>query len=86
MLLLDVCGVHLSNQFTIFQVYKLMGPILVKQPLEDSKQNVNKRIDYIGKELQKCQDQLTALENQQDKHRENLQKLQQALQMVVAMK
>lgn len=63
-----------------------MGPILVKQPLEDSKQNVNKRIDYIGKELQKCQDQLTTLENQQDKHRENLQKLQQALQMVVAMK
>jgi prefoldin beta subunit len=62
-----------------FQVYKLMGPILVKQSLVDSQQNVSKRIDFINKELQKCNDQLNSLETHQDKQRETIQKLQQQL-------
>lgn len=62
-----------------FQVYKLMGPILVKQSITDSQQNISKRIDFINKELTKCQDQLNNLEQSQDKHRANLQTLQQQL-------
>ena len=44
-----------------------MGPILVKQSLADSQQNISKRIDFISKELQKCQDIITTLESKQDK-------------------
>ncbi|XP_031622309.1 probable prefoldin subunit 6 [Contarinia nasturtii] len=62
------------------QVYKLYGPVLVKQDLEDSRQNVSKRMDYIKKELKRCNDQIEDLEKKQDKHRENIQKLQQKLQ------
>jgi prefoldin beta subunit len=29
-------------------VYKMIGPVLVKQNLDESKQNVQKRIDYIA--------------------------------------
>jgi len=32
-------------------VYKLIGPALIKQDLDEAKQNVNKRIDYISGEL-----------------------------------
>jgi len=32
-------------------VYKLIGPVLVKQDHEEAKQNVQKRIDYINTEL-----------------------------------
>lgn len=32
-------------------VYKLIGPVLVKQDLEEAKQNVEKRIDYISQEM-----------------------------------
>ncbi len=32
-------------------VYKMMGPVLVKQDVEESKQNVQKRIDYINGEM-----------------------------------
>ena len=32
-------------------VYKLIGPALIKQDLEEAKANVNKRIDYISGEL-----------------------------------
>lgn len=32
-------------------VFKLIGPVLIKQELEEAKQNVAKRIDYINGEL-----------------------------------
>lgn len=62
------------------QVYKLFGPVLVKQDLEESRQNVVKRMDYIKKELKRCNDNIEDLEKKQDKHRENIQKFQQQLQ------
>ncbi|XP_059607560.1 probable prefoldin subunit 6 [Phlebotomus argentipes] len=68
------------------KVYKLYGPVLVRQELEECRQNVGKRIEYINKELKRCQDSLTTLEKKQDKHRENLQKLQQQYQVAIAMK
>ena len=32
-------------------VYKLVGPVLVKQDLEEAKQTVDKRLEYITKEV-----------------------------------
>lgn len=32
-------------------VYKLIGPVLVKQDLEEAKQNIAKRMSYISSEL-----------------------------------
>jgi prefoldin beta subunit len=32
-------------------VYKLVGPILVKQEHEDAKMNVDKRVEFIAKEM-----------------------------------
>ncbi|XP_058067021.1 probable prefoldin subunit 6 [Anopheles bellator] len=58
-------------------VYKLYGPVLVKQELDESKQNVAKRIEYITKELKRCSENINQLEQKQDKYRANLQKLQQ---------
>lgn len=40
------------------KVFKLFGPVLVKQDLEDSRQNVAKRIEYISKELKSSTDTL----------------------------
>lgn len=33
------------------EVFKLIGPVLMKQDLEEAKQNVNKRIEFITNEL-----------------------------------
>lgn len=63
-----------------------MGPILVKQSVNDSQQNITKRIDFIGKELQKCNDRLTGIEKEQDGHREKVGKLQQQLNVLTAIK
>ncbi|XP_058116515.1 probable prefoldin subunit 6 [Anopheles ziemanni] len=66
-------------------VYKLYGPVLVKQDLEESKQNVGKRIEYITKELKRCAENINQLEQKQDKYRANLQKLQQQYQSQMAL-
>ncbi|EAT47812.1 AAEL001103-PA [Aedes aegypti] len=66
-------------------VYKLYGPVLVKQELEESKQNVAKRIEYINKELKKCTENIASLEQKQDKYRANLQKLQRQYQSQIAL-
>lgn len=34
-------------------VYKLVGPILAKQDLNEAKGNVEKRIEFIGKEIER---------------------------------
>lgn len=65
-------------------MYKLYGPVLVKQDLEESKQNVGKRIEYITKELKRCGENITQLEAKQDKYRANLQKLQMQYQSQMA--
>ncbi|XP_055904705.1 probable prefoldin subunit 6 [Eupeodes corollae] len=68
------------------KVYKLYGPVLVKQDLEESRQNVGKRIEYISKELKSSNKTLETMEKDIGKHRENVQKLQQQYQVAVAMK
>jgi prefoldin beta subunit len=33
------------------KVFKLIGPILIRQDLEDAKANVDKRLEFIKREL-----------------------------------
>lgn len=66
------------------QVYKLVGPVLIKIDQEEAKQNVIKRIEYINQEIKRLEDSLTTLDKKQDTHRDNLQKLQQQFQLKAA--
>lgn len=71
------------------KVYKSVGPILIATDLVEAKQNVNKRMDYISKELNRVDGLIQSLEKKQDTHRESLQKLQiqfQQAQMKAAAK
>ncbi|KAK2152362.1 hypothetical protein LSH36_330g02035 [Paralvinella palmiformis] len=61
-------------------VYKMIGPVLVKQDQDEAKQTVQKRIDYISEQLKKHDCLIKDLEKKQDSHRENLQKLQHQFQ------
>ncbi|KOB73064.1 Prefoldin beta subunit [Operophtera brumata] len=61
------------------EVYKLIGPVLVKQELEEAKQNVTKRMEYISKEVKRTDDHIYALENKQEAQQENLNKLKNDL-------
>ncbi|XP_068624592.1 prefoldin subunit 6 [Battus philenor] len=57
------------------EVYKLIGPVLIKQDLEEARQNVTKRMDYINKEIKRSDGHISALENKQEAIQTNLNKL-----------
>ncbi|XP_076240915.1 prefoldin 6 [Calliopsis andreniformis] len=61
-------------------VFKLIGPVLIKQDLEEAKQNVTKRMEYISSELKRVEDLLTTLNKKQETHREVVEKYLQMLQ------
>uniref|UniRef100_A0A3Q3WK97 Prefoldin subunit 6 n=1 Tax=Mola mola TaxID=94237 RepID=A0A3Q3WK97_MOLML len=61
-------------------VYKLIGPVLVKQDLDEAKATVTKRLEYINGEIQRHETILKDLEKKSEQHREVLASLQQDLQ------
>ncbi|CAF1928797.1 hypothetical protein Bca4012_072047 [Brassica carinata] len=65
-------------------VYKLIGPVLVKQDLAEANANVRKRIEYISAELKRVDASIHDNEGQQNSKREAMMKLQQRLQSIQA--
>ncbi|XP_034400213.1 prefoldin subunit 6 [Cyclopterus lumpus] len=61
-------------------VYKLIGPVLVKQDLDEAKATVTKRLEYINGEIQRYETLLKDMEKKSDNHRELLSSLQQEYQ------
>ncbi|OIT28797.1 PREDICTED: prefoldin subunit 6 [Nicotiana attenuata] len=65
-------------------VYKLIGPVLVKQDLAEARANVKKRIEYISDELKRLDITLQDLEEKQNSKKETILKLQQKIQSLQA--
>ncbi|KAM9357220.1 prefoldin subunit 6 [Symphorus nematophorus] len=61
-------------------VYKLIGPVLVKQDLDEAKATVTKRLEYINGEIQRYETLLKDMEKKSEQHREVLASLQQEFQ------
>ncbi|KAL5671891.1 hypothetical protein ACJX0J_016197, partial [Zea mays] len=53
-------------------VYKLIGPVLVKHDLAETKANVKKHIEYISAELKRMDRALKDLEEKQNKKKESM--------------
>ena len=67
-------------------VFKLLGPILVKQELGEAQATVGKRLDYITAEIKWYESQLWDLERQSEQQRETFAQLQQEFQTAQAAK
>ncbi|XP_028909470.1 prefoldin subunit 6 isoform X2 [Ornithorhynchus anatinus] len=65
-------------------VYKLLGPVLVRQELGEARVTVGKRLDYITAEIKRYEAQLQTLEGQAERQRETLSRLQQDFQRAQA--
>jgi len=61
-------------------VYKLIGPVLVKQDADEAKATVAKRLEYINGEIQRYEALLKDMEKKSEAHREVLSSLQQEYQ------
>ncbi|KFK44823.1 hypothetical protein AALP_AA1G307500 [Arabis alpina] len=65
-------------------VFKMIGPVLVKQDLAEAKANVGKRIEYISAELKRLDAILQDMEEKQINKRDAILKLQQRVQSIQA--
>ncbi|XP_027563377.1 prefoldin subunit 6, partial [Neopelma chrysocephalum] len=61
-------------------IFKLLGPVLVRQDLEEAKATVGKRLEYITAEMKRYEQQMQELERRSEQQREVLGRLQQELQ------
>ena len=61
-------------------VYKMIGPVLVKQDTEEARSNVDKRLEYIKGEISRVEDRIAELSKKSDKTKTEIVTIQNVLQ------
>lgn len=61
------------------KVYKLIGPVLMKQDLEEARGNVGKRLDYIRAESERLEKKAGELQKKQLDKQKDIMELQQKM-------
>ena len=59
-------------------IWKLVGPVMVKQDRDEARVNVDKRIEFITGDIAKAEEAIKILENEFEVKREELMKLQES--------
>mmetsp|Transcript_17835 Transcript_17835/g.45040 ORF Transcript_17835/g.45040 Transcript_17835/m.45040 type:complete len:133 (+) Transcript_17835:67-465(+) len=62
------------------KVYKLIGPVLLNQDLDEAKTNVEKRLQYIGDELKRTNTHMSELDKKMEEKKAKIMQLQQQAQ------
>jgi len=62
-------------------IYKLVGPVLLKQDKTEAVNAVDGRLDFIGKEIARTEARIKELQDSSEKKRVDLIQLQQKIQM-----
>ncbi|ORX84180.1 Prefoldin beta-like protein [Anaeromyces robustus] len=57
-------------------IYKMIGPVLVKQDKAEATQNVDKRLEYINGEIKRIEKLIKDLEEKQEKKKNEVATLQ----------
>ncbi|MFN9910699.1 MAG: prefoldin subunit, partial [bacterium] len=65
------------------KVYKLVGPILAKQDLDECKSNVTKRIEFIDKEIARLSTLETEFQGKVTDKTANIKRMQGDMQRIV---
>mmetsp|Transcript_6141 Transcript_6141/g.9069 ORF Transcript_6141/g.9069 Transcript_6141/m.9069 type:complete len:137 (-) Transcript_6141:297-707(-) len=66
------------------QVYKMVGPVLMKNETDDAKQTVDQRLELITGELKKVEKNIAEKEEKGQKIAKKIQEMQGALQAAAA--
>lgn len=63
-------------------IYRLVGPVLLKQDRGEATSTIDGRLDFIGKEINKTEARIKEIQQGSEKTRTELIQLQQKAQMV----
>ncbi|KAH0590870.1 hypothetical protein H2248_000987 [Termitomyces sp. 'cryptogamus'] len=64
------------------RVFKLLGPVLVKQDQVEAKSNIETRLEFIRSEIKRVEAQLQDIQGRQDKKKVEIIEIQTALQQL----
>lgn len=62
-------------------IYRLVGPVLLKQDKSEANSTVDGRLDFIGKEIGRTEGRIKDIQQGSEKKRLELMQLQQSMQM-----
>eukprot|EP01023_Acetabularia_acetabulum_P019864 TRINITY_DN2021_c0_g1_i1.p2 TRINITY_DN2021_c0_g1~~TRINITY_DN2021_c0_g1_i1.p2 ORF type:complete len:121 (+),score=16.73 TRINITY_DN2021_c0_g1_i1:157-519(+) len=62
------------------KVYKLVGPVLIKQDKVEAKTNINTRLDYIKREQERLEGVMKQLENKVQSKEKEVNRLREQMQ------
>jgi prefoldin beta subunit len=65
-------------------VYKMVGPVLIKNSLDDARDTVSKRLEFITAEKKRLEDKATELETRGKAISQKVQQMQALLQQATA--
>uniref|UniRef100_A0A6T8P8D2 Prefoldin subunit 6 n=2 Tax=Hemiselmis andersenii TaxID=464988 RepID=A0A6T8P8D2_HEMAN len=68
------------------KVYKLIGPVLLNQDLDEAKTNVEKRLQYIGDEIKRTNTHMEELDKKMEEKKAKIMQLQQQAQAAMQKK
>ncbi len=63
-------------------LFKLVGPVLVKQEFDEAKMNVNNRIKFFKSEIERSEKQQKELETQRATAQEKIMKIQESVRKI----
>jgi prefoldin beta subunit len=61
-------------------IFKMVGPVLIKHSLEDAKDTVSKRLEFIQGEKKRLESKISELEERGKAKARNIQQMQASLQ------
>lgn len=64
-------------------IYKLVGPILAKQDVQEAKTNVNKRVEFIEKEIKRMDALETDFQGKVSDRRGNIIRMQEEYRKIM---
>ena len=65
-------------------VYKMVGPVLIKHSLDDAKDTVSKRLEFIKSEKKRLEDKISELETRGSEKAQRISQMQSSLQQQTA--
>ena len=65
-------------------IYKMVGPVLIKHSLGDAKDTVSKRLEFINGEKKRLEDKISELETRGQEKAKRIQQMQSSLQQATA--
>ncbi|KXL44501.1 hypothetical protein M433DRAFT_155016 [Acidomyces richmondensis BFW] len=65
------------------KVYKLVGPVLLKQDVSEAKSTVDGRLEYINKEIKRIEESIKDIQNKSDGKKMEIIKIQSQSQEAV---